>query len=96
MKRNYDLEEEALEEESEEIHTELDTITVSYPNQKFSPYRYHNFDVGGIFYKTIVKPGETPEEAYERAWDFVDKMARDQYIKVSKAFKERYQELSKW
>lgn len=66
-------------------------ITVMYPEQTFSPVPYNTFKVGGIFYKTFVQPGETEEEAYERAWEFVSNLARTQYAKLYADFRERYE-----
>lgn len=69
---------------------EVREITAMYPEQVFTPFSYNSFRVGPIYYRTFVKPGETDEEAYQRAWDFVYAQARAQYIKVSADFYERH------
>lgn len=66
-------------------------ITAVYPEQVFSPYPYNSFRCGGIFYKTVVFPGESDEEAYARAWAHVSKLAREQYTQVRKDFYDRYE-----
>jgi hypothetical protein len=35
-------------------------------------------------------PGETREEAYDRAWAYLSAMVKKQYVEVHKEFEERY------
>lgn len=68
---------------------ELDEITVCWSEEKFAPVSYHSFGIGPFYMKTKVKPGETPEEAFQRAWDVLDKMARQMYPAKRNGFFER-------
>lgn len=65
-------------------------IFVQYPEQTFAPHQYNNFRVGGMSYQTFIKEGETPEDAYKRAWDFLEAMSRLQYIKAHQLYWERF------
>ncbi len=44
-------------------------VTVCWGEEKFSPKAYHSMSVGPFFAKTQVRPGETQEEAMNRAYD---------------------------
>lgn len=67
-----------------------DEITLFYPEQKFNPYPYTTFGVGGMFYKTFVKPDETPEQAATRGWKFLENQVRAQYLVVKAQYEARY------
>lgn len=67
----------------------VEEISVYYPEQSFSPVSYHSFRCGNLFYKTVVKPGETVEEAYDRAWEFVSNQVHKQYSRVRRDFEAR-------
>lgn len=69
-------------------------ISVYYPEQLFSPAPYNSFRCGNLWYKTVVMPGETKEEAYERAWKFVEQMVREQYVRTKKEFWDRYNSMN--
>jgi hypothetical protein len=51
-------------------------ITASWGEEKISPIpnSYSSCTTGNFFYKTRVRPGETPEQAFERAYEVVRKM----------------------
>lgn len=54
--------------ENEEIkQSEPETITVAFGEERFAPVQYESFTFGGIYYKTQVRQGETPEQAFDRA-----------------------------
>lgn len=74
--------------------TMLEELTVCYPEQSFAPIPYNTFKVGGIYYKTFVRENETPEQAFERAWAFLEAQARKQFSKVAHDFNERHLELT--
>ncbi len=74
---------------------EIETITVSFGEETFAPIQYQNFKFGSIYYKTQVRPGETPEEAFDRAWKFVESCAKKQFIAKRDGFWERHQESMK-
>lgn len=44
-----------------------DRFTVTAGQEKFSPVKYHSFDVGPVTFETTVGPGEDAAAAYARA-----------------------------
>lgn len=56
-----------------------DSVTVVWAEQKFSPIQYESFGVGPFYYKTTVKPGETPAQAMHRAYAVLQEFARTTY-----------------
>lgn len=70
-----------------------DVITVTFPEQSFSPVQFHSCRLGPYYFRTTVKKGETPEQAMERAQKFVDAHARKQWPIVMKEYLERMREL---
>lgn len=80
------------EEPTQEMVSE--EISVYYPEQVFAPIPYNSFRCGNLWYKTIVLPGETREQAYQRAWQFVSARVKEQYAEVKKDWYERYEGLS--
>lgn len=78
--------------ENEEIKQfEPETITVAFGEERFAPVQYESFTFGGIYYKTQVRQGETPEQAFDRAWNFVNECAKKQYIAKRDGFWERHE-----
>lgn len=71
------------------VNDEGDTIRVVRGIEKFSPRQYQTIDIGPFELTTTVKPGETREEAFMRASEFLAKMARAEYVARSKEFIER-------
>jgi hypothetical protein len=68
----------------------LEEITVHWSEERFAPMPYNSFAHGNFFYKTKIKPDETAEEAFERAFAFLDKMARKTFLKKRDGFYERF------
>ena len=66
-----------------------DTITVTYGAQKFSPVQYQLFDVGPFSMTTTVKPDETPEQAYARAYAFLAGCAKAAFATAKVEFLQR-------
>ena len=61
------------------IHQIREEISVYYPEQLFSPVPYMSYRCGNLWYKTIMLPGETREEAYERAFTYLRNMVAKQF-----------------
>ena len=57
---------------------------------KIAPIQFNNFDVGPFEMETEVKPGETHEEAFDRAYAECEKMARRSYAEKLKLFREAH------
>jgi hypothetical protein len=68
---------------------EGDTIRVTWGPEKFAPVAYHTLDVGPFVFETRIRKGESEAEAFQRAWQFLDRMGRDAYAKQMPAFLER-------
>lgn len=69
----------ATKKEAQEAQ-EADKITVYFGAEKLSPIDYAgSFELGGHHYTTTVKPGETPEEAFDRAYNFLYKKTRETF-----------------
>lgn len=71
---------------------ERDKITVYWGMEKLSPIQYQPFEFGGFHYTTSIREGETEEQAFERAYTFLDNMAKKQFPSKLKDFKERLRE----
>lgn len=67
-------------------------ITVCWSEEKFSPIAYNSFGIGGFYFRTKIQPDETPEQAFDRGWEFLDKMARKHFASKLKGFNERWEE----
>jgi organic hydroperoxide reductase OsmC/OhrA len=72
----------------------VDTVTVTWGLMKVSPERYNNFDIGPFEMTTVVKDGETPEQAMARAYAACEAFARKSYATKIAAFKVALQESS--
>lgn len=72
------------------LHAVREEISVFYPEQTFAPYPYNSFRCGNLWYKTVMLPGETREEAYDRAWAYLSAMVKKQYREAHAEFEERY------
>jgi len=84
-----------MEKKEPEEQERPDEVTATYPEQKFSPVQYNSFGVGPFYYKTHVRPGETPEAAMARAFAVCQKMAREAYGHVRDDYFERVQDAVK-
>jgi hypothetical protein len=66
-----------------------DSIEVVWGPQKFAPISFHSFDVGPLTMRTTIRKGETPEQAFERAYSFLASQGRRVYEQELKLFLER-------
>jgi hypothetical protein len=66
------------------------TVKVVWGAMKISPIQYSNFDTESVEMTTEVLPGETPEQAMQRAYTACERMARAAYPRKLAAFKEMY------
>lgn len=66
-----------------------DIIRVYVGEEKFTPFSYHSFSIGGFSFSTTVRPGETEEEAFTRAWAFLQKMKQDKFKEARDDFYSR-------
>lgn len=83
---------ESPEEQAEKIENIIsaqEEITVHYPSQTFTPAEYCRLEVGNLFYKTFVHPGETPEDAYMRGFMFLRQQVRDTFPMLIADYEER-------
>lgn len=76
------------------IHQIREEISVYYPEQLFSPIPYMSYRCGNLWYKTVVLPGETREEAYSRAWKYLRSMVESQFQICREEFWERHRSMS--
>jgi hypothetical protein len=67
----------------------IDEVTVTYGAQKFSPIQFHTLDIGPFTMTTPVGPNETPEEAFGRAYAFLERQARAAFKAVLPEYMER-------
>lgn len=63
-----------------------DKITIYIGTEKISPVQYNSFEVGGHHYTTTIQPGETPEEAWDRAYAFLMKKHRETFQERASEF----------
>jgi hypothetical protein len=70
-------------------------ITVRYPSQKFQPTPFCSLEVGGVSYTTYIAPGETREEAWKRAWDFLTQQVRDSFKGLVDEYEIRHKEVKR-
>ena len=68
----------------------MDIVTVVWGKELIAPVQYNNFEVGPFTMTTEVLPHETPEEAWARAYGFLDRQARASYAEKLKTFREHY------
>lgn len=68
---------------------ESEEITVTQGEQVFSPVQFNSFRVGPFTYKTIVLPGETREEAFDRAHLYLMTVSRKAYAAERTLFYDR-------
>ena len=67
----------------------LDVIKVYTGEERFSPVDYHSFSIGGFTYTTKIQRDETPEEAFSRAWAFLQRMKKEKFPEARNDFYER-------
>lgn len=65
-------------------------ITVTWGEETFSPIPFNSFRTGPFSLTTTVRDDESTEQAFDRAWAFLDAYARKQYVAKRAAFLERY------
>lgn len=65
-----------------------DTITVTWGEELYAPYRYNHFKVGPFTYTTTVQDGETPEQAFTRAYKFLEAHVEKVFLRKRNQFKE--------
>jgi hypothetical protein len=68
---------------------EPDVIRVTSLSERFSPLEFHSFGIGDFTYTTRVKPDETPEQAFDRAWKFLNEMKKTKFLEARDGFYER-------
>lgn len=73
----------------EQDKLDADYISVYVGEERFSPLDYHSFGFGGFRYTTAIQPGETEEQAFTRAWDFLSKMKREKFLEARNDFYKR-------
>ena len=66
-----------------------DTVSYTWGEERYSPIQYQTFGVGPFTYTTEVRDGETPEEAMDRARDFVKAEAKKSYNDKCRTFPAR-------
>jgi hypothetical protein len=66
-----------------------DVVRVFVGEEKFSPFSYHSFSIGGWSFTTTIRAGESEEDAFKRGWDFLQKMKRERFKEARDAFYER-------
>lgn len=71
-----------------------DEITVFWGAEKFSPIQYNTIEIGPFIYKTKPRPGETVEDAFKRAHDFLESIASRAFEVKKRGFKRRYREIT--
>lgn len=92
--KKQDREERVKKAPKGQISQQLEEISIYYPEQVFGPVPYNSFRVGNLWYKTFVQPGESLEDAYERAWEHLSNQVKSQYIAVRKDFWDRYNSMT--
>lgn len=76
------------------IHQIREEVSVYYPEQLFSPIPYMSYRCGNLWYKTVVLPGETREQAYDRAFSYLRDMVKKQFEECRREFWERHNSMS--
>lgn len=66
-----------------------DRVTYTWAEERYSPIQYQTFGVGPFSYTTEVREGETPEQAMDRARDFVKALAKKEYLEKCASFPAR-------
>lgn len=54
-------------------------VEATWGPMKLSPLRYQNLDVGPYTMRTRVLPGETHEQAFDRAFKHCERLGREAY-----------------
>jgi hypothetical protein len=70
-----------------------ESVTVVLGEMLFAPIQYNNFKIGGHQYTTEIRPGETPEQAFDRAYAFLLKKTREEYGSKKALFHELHASL---
>jgi hypothetical protein len=66
-------------------------VTATWGDEAFTPVPFNSFRVGPFSLTTAVRPDETPEQAMDRAYTFLDNFARKVYVQKRKGFFDRYE-----
>lgn len=61
-------------------------IKVQWGPETFTPVAYHTVVIGPFSCEVHVRQGETEEQAFTRAWSFLDRMGQRAYQEQIKAF----------
>lgn len=69
---------------------EGDTITVTWGHECIQPKQYNVYNVGPFSTTTTIRPGETFEEAFNRAYTMLEKMAEATFLKKRNQFAEHH------
>lgn len=64
-------------------------IRVTYGAQKFSPVKYHTFDIGGGFIDVTVRPGESALDAWKRGRAILDQIVEEEFRGALVGFTKR-------
>lgn len=67
-----------------------DEIRVTWGEETFNVGQYSSFKVGPFSMMTKVRPNETPEQAYHRAWKVLESQADAMFIAKRNAFHARF------
>jgi hypothetical protein len=64
----------------------IDDVTVTWGEEVYSPVQYNSFRLGPYSMTTAVRPGETRAQAFERAYDDLERLAAASFAKKREAF----------
>ena len=70
-----------------------DKITVVWGEETFFPVMATGFRMGPYSIETEVRPGETPEQAFKRAWDFLEAQALMMFAAKRNNFQARMKQV---
>lgn len=54
-------------------------LRVKWGSEHIQPIQYNGFHIGDLEIEIEVSPNETPEECYDRAWSWLERMVAKQY-----------------
>lgn len=66
---------------------------MTWGEELFTPVSYNSFRIGPFTMTTKVQPGETHEQAFERAWKALAAMARAQYQQKRDGYLQRLRDV---
>ena len=59
-----------------------DIVTVTWAEQGFQPIQFNGFRFGPFTLSTVVQEGETPTQAMDRAYRYLNDFAKKRYAEV--------------